>query len=184
MAAIVSQGSPGQPRGATFPRVDSAQSPPPAPARGLLVFGLLFAVVIVVAAVVGAAVAFGGGGRSSSGGEVSAAKLAVGHCVDNLRESDDLEGLPVLPCARPHEGEVFAIFELPAGPFPGDEELGKQAQRECLKQFENYAPSSLADDKVELFYLHPSQLSWSSGDRGVTCVATDPTAKRTGSLKG
>jgi len=184
MAAIVSQGSPDQPRGATLPRVDSAQSPPPAPARGLLVFGVLFAVVIVVAAVVGAAVALGGAGGSSSGGEVSAAKLAVGHCVDDLRESDDLEGLPVLPCEQPHAGEVFAIFELPAGPFPGDEALGRQAQQECLKQFENYAPSSLADDKVELFYLHPSQLSWTSGDRGVTCVATDPTAKRTGSLKG
>jgi len=162
----------------------SAESPQPAPARGLLVFGVIFAVVIVVAAVVGAAVALGGAGGSSSGGEVSAAKLVVGHCVDGLRESDDVAGLPVLPCEQPHEGEVFAIVELPAGPYPGDETLGQQAQRECLKQFEEYAPSSVADDKVELFYLHPSELSWTAGDRGVTCVATDPTTKRTGSLKG
>jgi len=159
------------------------ESPQPAPARGLLVFGVLFAVVIVVAAVVGAAVALRGAG-ASSGGEVSAAKLAVGHCVDGLKESDDLAGLPVLPCEQPHEGEVFAIFALPAGPYPGDEALGRQAQQKCLEQFEVYAPSSVADDKVELFYLHPSQLSWTSGDRGVTCVATDPTAKRTGSIKG
>ncbi|MDG4827292.1 septum formation family protein [Asanoa sp. WMMD1127] len=162
----------------------SQPSPPPAPARGLLVFGVLFAVVIVVAAVVGAAVALGNAGDSASGGEVSAAKLAVGHCVDGLKETDDLAGLPVLPCEQPHEGEVFAIFALPAGPYPGDAALGRQAQQECLKRFETYAPSSVADDKVELFYLHPSQLSWTSGDRGVTCVATDPTAKRTGSLKG
>ncbi|GIF58398.1 septum formation family protein [Asanoa iriomotensis] len=156
----------------------------PAPARGLLVFGVLFAVVIVVAAVVGAAVALGNAGGSSDGGEVSAAKLAVGHCVDGLKESDDVAGLPVLPCEQPHEGEVFAIVELPAGPYPGEEALGRQAQQECLQRFETYAPSSVADDKVELFYLQPSQLSWSAGDRGVTCVATDPTAKRTGSLKG
>ena len=129
-------------------------------------FGVVFAVVIVVAAVVGAAVALGGADASSSGGEVSAAKLTVGHCVDGLKESDDVAGLPVLPCEQPHEGEVFAIVELPAGPYPGDEALGKQAQQECLKQFENYAPSSVADDKVELFYLHPSELSWTAGDRG------------------
>ncbi|GIF76937.1 septum formation family protein [Asanoa siamensis] len=184
MAAIVSQRSPDPAHGATLPRVMSDPSPHPAPARGLLVFGVLFAVVIVVAAVVGAAVALGGAGASSSGAEVSAAKLTVGHCVDGLKESDDLAGLPVRPCEEPHEGEVFAIFSLPPGPYPGDEALGSQAQSECLARFETYAPSSVADDKVELFYLHPSRLSWTSGDRGVTCVATDPTTKRTGSLKG
>jgi hypothetical protein len=184
MAAIVSQGSPDPRRGANLPPVMSEPSHRPAPARGLLVFGVLFAVVIVVAAVVGAAVALGGAGASSSGGVVSAAKLTVGHCVDGLRAGNDLAGLPVLPCEQPHEGEVFAVFELPAGPYPGDAELGRQAQQECLKRFETYAPSSVADDRVELFYLHPSPLSWTSGDRGVTCVATDPTAKRAGSLKG
>ncbi|WP_089255642.1 septum formation family protein [Asanoa hainanensis] len=162
----------------------SAEAPSRQPARGLLVFGVLFAVVIVVAAVVGAAVALRGADASSSGGEVSAGKLAVGHCVDGLRESDDVAALPVLPCEQPHEGEVFAIVELPAGPYPGVDKLGLQAQQECLAQFEDYAPSSVADDKVELFYLHPTELSWTAGDRGVTCVATDPTTKRTGSLKG
>jgi hypothetical protein len=184
MAAIVSRGSLAPVPGATFPAVSASPAPPAAPPRGLLVFGVLFAVVIVVAAVVGAAVALGGAGASPARGEVSAGKLAVGHCVDNLRASDDVAGLPVLPCAQPHEGEVFAIFALPAGAYPGDEALGRSAQQECVRRFETYAPSSVADDQVELFYLHPSRLSWTAGDRGVTCVATDPTTKRTGSLKG
>jgi hypothetical protein len=184
MAAIVSQRSPGPTHGASLRRVMSEPSHRPAPGRGLLVGGVLFAVVIVVAAVVGAAVALGGASTPSSGAEVPATRLAVGHCVDGLRAGDDLAGLPVLPCDQPHEGEVFAILELPAGPYPGDAALGRQARQECLKRFETYAPSSVADDRIELFYLHPSQLSWTSGDRGVTCVATDPTTKRTTSLRG
>ena len=161
-----------------------APSPPQqAPSRAIL--GIVLAVVIGVAAIVGAAVALAGRGSSSdAAGEVSASKLAVGHCVDGLRESDDLTSLPVVPCGQPHEGEVFALVDLPAGPYPGDEDLKRSAQDECLRHFETYAPSSVADDKVELFYLHPSPLSWADGDRSITCVATDPTAKRTGSLKG
>ena len=152
--------------------------------RALVLPGIVLAVVVGAAAVVGAAVALAGGGRRAAGAEVAAAKLAVGHCVDGLREGDDLAALPVVSCDEPHEGEVFAVFALPAGPYPGEAALGRTVRDECVKHFETYAPSSVADDRIELFYLHPNPLSWSAGDRGVTCVATDPTTKRAGSLRG
>jgi hypothetical protein len=86
----------------------------------------------------------------------------------------------VSSCSLPHEGEVFAVFELPAGPWPGDTAVQEQAETRCQAEFETYAPNAPAS--AEVLYLHPLRQSWSR-DRGVTCVATDEQGPTTGSVR-
>jgi hypothetical protein len=158
--------------------------------RGLAIAGLavsgvwvLVGVGVVIALIAGAADR-DGSGDITAGGDVSVMSLRVGDCLNGLREGQNISDLPGVPCAEPHEGEVFAVFDLPAGAYPGDAKIAGDAERECSDRFEAYAPSSVDDTAIELFFLHPTRLSWAQGDHEVTCVATDPTRKRTGSIKG
>jgi hypothetical protein len=158
--------------------------------RGLAIAGLaisaLWAVGIATAVVVAIASSADRAetGEITAGGDVSAFDLKVGHCLNRLKEGHVRTDLPAVPCAEPHEGEVFAIFDLPAGPYPGDAKVGDDAERGCSDRFEGYAPSAVNDTALELFLLHPTERSWAQGDHEVSCVATDPTKKRTGSIKG
>jgi hypothetical protein len=113
-------------------------------------------------------------------GTVSVTKLKPGNCINGLNGIGSIEDLPVVSCALPHEGEVYAVFELPAGPWPGDTAVQEQSEKRCSAELKTYAPK--AADTVEVLYLHPLQLSWSR-DRGVTCVATDEGGKSTGSVR-
>jgi hypothetical protein len=146
------------------------------------VWVLVFAILIAVAVLSGAD--RDDGGRISGAGDVSATALRAGDCVNDLDESDSVLSLPAVPCAEPHEGEVFAVFDLEAGPYPGEDRVFTLAQERCSNEFETYAPSMVDDTKIELFLLQPSQLSWGRGDREITCIATDPSARRVGSIKG
>lgn len=146
------------------------------------VWALIYAVIIV--AVIATSADRDTSGRITDGGDVSAFSLKVGDCLNGLKESDNISSLPAVPCDQPHEGEVFAMIQLPDGAFPGDAKISTDAGDRCSAAFETYAPSSVSDEKIELFYLQPTQLSWAQGDREITCVATDPTQPRTGSIKG
>jgi hypothetical protein len=158
--------------------------------RGLAIAGLAVSALWLVGIAIGVVIAIASSadrdstGEITAGGDVSAFDLAVGDCLNGLKEGQSISNLPAVPCAEPHEGEVFAVFDLPGGAFPGDTKIADDAERECSNRFESYAPSSVNDTSIELFFLHPTSLSWRQGDHEVTCVATDPTKKRTGSLKG
>jgi putative regulator of septum formation/uncharacterized protein DUF4190 len=158
--------------------------------RGLAIAGLAISSLWLVGIAVGVIIAIASSadrdstGNITAGGDVSAFDLKVGDCLNDLKEGQSITDLPAVPCAQPHEGEVFAVFDLPAGAYPGEAKVSDDAERECANRFEGYAPSSVDDTSIELFFLHPTQLSWAQGDHEVTCVATDPTKKRTGSLRG
>jgi hypothetical protein len=117
--------------------------------------------------------------KAKANGAVGVADLKPGHCIKAIKASVNIEDLPVVSCAVRHEGEVYAVFKLPAGPFPGTAAVQKQAEKGCIAKLKTYAPK--APDSVEVFYLAPLELSWSR-DRGVTCIATDDRGPTTGSL--
>jgi hypothetical protein len=158
--------------------------------RGLALAGLVLSGVwvliygVIIVAVIATSADRDAAGRITDAGDVSAFSLEVGDCLNGLKESDNISSLPAVPCDQPHEGEVFAMIQLPDGGYPGDEKISTDAGDRCSAAFETYAPSSVSDEKIELFYLQPTQLSWAQGDREITCIATDPAQKRTGSIKG
>jgi hypothetical protein len=154
--------------------------------RGLAIAGLTLSGcwVLLIAAMVTVGIVMDVKDDSASGSgtdsSVSVLRLKVGDCINGLKESSSLEDLPVVPCSAPHEGEVYALFDLADGPWPGDAAVQRDAEKRCNDEFDRYATAE--NEKLELFYLHPLARSWWR-DRGVTCIATDPAGPSTGSLR-
>jgi Domain of unknown function (DUF4190)/Septum formation len=126
-------------------------------------------------------------GTINAGGDVSATALQVGDCVNNLKDSNNLLSLPAVPCSQAHEGEVFAVYDLPAGPYPSELSSGADVpdsiQQSCSEKFGSYAPSA-STDNVGLFVLYPLPANWAKGDHSVNCIATvQGGGTTTGSLK-
>jgi hypothetical protein len=163
--------------------------------RGLAITGLVLSgcwVLLIAGGITAAIISDAGNSSASSSsssggstadtdsGSVSVTKLKPGNCINGLNGIGSIEDLPVVACTLPHEGEVYAVFELPAGPWPGDTAVQEQSETRCKAELKTYAPK--AAETVEVLYLHPLQLSWSR-DRGVTCVATDERGTSVGSVR-
>jgi Septum formation len=101
----------------------------------------------------------------------------------SLTETDMFRGVNVVPCTTAHEGEVFAVFDLPAGAYPGDAAVDRQAGATCNQRYASVAPAAFADDAYGLFVITPLEAVWRTGDRRVVCIASSKPA-RTGSVLG
>lgn len=89
-------------------------------------------------------------------------------------------------CAREHDGEVFAVFELAGRSYPGDDAVTDTADRRCYGLRDSYAMDGWAvPDDVDVYYLTPTRGSWRMGDREITCVFGSVSEGRnlTGSLR-
>jgi hypothetical protein len=148
--------------------------------RGLAIAGLTLAgcwVLVIVVAVTAATVRDSG---NDSSGTVAVTEAKPGDCVENLESFASITDLPIVSCADPHEGEVYAVFDLPDGPWPGETAIEQQVDERCQAELKTYAPTSA--DTVEMYTLRPQQRFWSR-DHGVTCVATDERGATTGSVR-
>jgi hypothetical protein len=157
--------------------------------RGLAIGGILLSVLwfvvgiaLVVWVVMAGTANRNDAGAITEGGSVSSFDLKPGDCLNGLAESNNITSVPAVPCTQPHDGEVFATFEITDGTWPGDAEVAKQAETGCVQRLPEYSAKAAKDEKLEIFFLHPTAASWAQGDHEVTCVAMDP-AKRTGSIK-
>lgn len=121
---------------------------------------------------------------------------ARGNSVLGLRKGDcfnapgGLEGWATdadrVPCAREHDGEVFAVVTLPDRAYPGDARLTDTADERCYGLLDAYVMDTWAlPGHVDVYYLTPSEESWDFGDREITCVLgnRDAQATLTGSLR-
>ncbi|WP_373312984.1 DUF4190 domain-containing protein [Streptomyces capillispiralis] len=113
--------------------------------------------------------------------------LRKGDCFDS---PGGLEGWATeadrVPCAREHDGEVFAVVTVPDGSYPGDAELTGTADERCYGLQDAYVMDRWAlPATVDVYYLVPSRESWDFGDREITCVFGDRDAQATltGSLR-
>lgn len=153
---------------------------------GLAVGGLVASAVWSVVLVVGL-IAFTGADTEDSGDVAGARDLPVeelrlGDCLDDVRESSRVFTVSVVPCSEPHEGQVYAVSDLPDAPWPGEEEVLVLSEERCLDQLERDFPETYDDLSVEVFFFHPTRGSWRFGDRQVLCVAQYLDGGRTGSL--
>ncbi|MDF3147798.1 MULTISPECIES: DUF4190 domain-containing protein [unclassified Streptomyces] len=137
----------------------------------------------------GSASDFWDGFRDAANGQGTAYALAKGDCFDT--PTGNLEGdaydVDEVPCAREHDGEVFAVVTLPGGSFPGDDEVERTADDKCYALQDGYAMDTWAvPDDVDVYYLVPSRQSWRIGDREITCLfgSTAENGTLTGSLRG
>ncbi|MFF7292802.1 septum formation family protein [Microbacterium sp. NPDC008134] len=135
----------------------------------------------------------GGGGSAvrdadsaeiTEGGDLSVFTLEIGDCFNDTA-GEQVSELPVVPCADPHDNEVYYEHEMPDGEFPGDDAISAAAEENCFAQFEGFVGIAYADSVLEYNYLTPTTGSWEDyGDRLIQCIVYDPSAQVQGTLAG
>ena len=131
--------------------------------------------------------------RDEPGGEVTEASDAdvfsvqVGDCIVSSRLDDaaEIESVPVVPCAEPHDLEIYAETELPEGDYPGEEAITASAEEFCAGEFEPFVGLAYEESAHEYWYFTPLEDGWNTqGDRVVQCVLDTNGTDVTGSLQG
>jgi Domain of unknown function (DUF4190)/Septum formation len=153
---------------------------------GLVLSGLwtLFVVAVVIIAIT-TSPSRDDSGTITSSGSVSATALRPGDCVNNLNTTTaTVLSLPAVPCSQAHEGEVFAVFDLADGPYPGENAITNQATSGCQARIDAYSPTAGTDGTYTLVWIYPRQQDWAKGSREITCVAAALSGTTTGSIKG
>lgn len=119
-------------------------------------------------------------------GNASVFDLRTGDCFDDDPDgATQVEEVPVVPCAEPHDNEVFSSFQSTLAVYPGREEMLDAAAADCYDRFSGFVGMSYEDSELDFFPITPTEGSWGEGDREVLCVlyAMD-LSKLTGTMRG
>lgn len=115
------------------------------------------------------------------------ADLVVGDCIPLVEydeEDTEIFDLPVVPCDMPHTDEIFYIYDLPDGEYPGDDEIYDLAWEGCRAQFAGFVGLSYEDSELDMYPYTPTKGSWNRAqDRTVHCIVFNY-EDVTGSLQG
>lgn len=111
--------------------------------------------------------------------------LRVGDCFDDESLDGGVSEVPAVPCAEPHDNEIYFIYDLPDGDFPGVTEVETLADEGCAAQFEAFVGAAYETSAIDYWALYPSEDTWTQiGDREVICSVWEPGVKVTGTLAG
>jgi len=97
--------------------------------------------------------------------------LRVGSCLTGL-DGDVVNAPPEVDCDRPHRAEVFANFDLPAGPYPGRDKVIEMTSDACKTRFEVFIGRDLKLSELNEYFVWPIEATWQT-NREVTCIAFD-----------
>lgn len=113
--------------------------------------------------------------------------LKPGDCFnDPEAEATEVEELEAVPCDEPHDNEVFHVFDLDDGDYPGDDEAKELGLDGCEPELEAYIGASAEEAGLAIVPVTPTEQSWNDlDDRTVICALykADGT-ELTGSFKG
>jgi hypothetical protein len=111
--------------------------------------------------------------------EASVFKVREGDCIDTPNE----QAVSVLPCATPHDAEVFATFTLPRSAWPGSTAVQQEASSGCAARLSGYLNPQLSISLAQT-YVFPDKVAWNSGTRIVVCEVHATSGQLTGSVRG
>jgi hypothetical protein len=130
-------------------------------------------------------------GAIVSEGTIDAFKIRVGDCFDDSDstfsgEESSVTGVHGVPCSKPHDNEVYAVFDVDLAEFPRGDAMAEIAFDACLERFEAFVGRDYATSALDIMTLYPSYESWHrQNDREVICALYDVTlSKLEGSVKG
>ena len=113
--------------------------------------------------------------------------LGIGDCYNPNGKATEGEtfAIQLVPCDEPHQGQVVGEFKLDdAKAFPGNDAIWAIADERCPAEAQKFAPDTWAlPQGVDVFYYTPTQESWATGDRAVSCTYTKEKGTFSGSLK-
>ncbi len=112
-------------------------------------------------------------------------KLDVGTCFDDPETFEQVEDVPIVDCAEPHDNEVFANVDLTGDDYPGQEQVENRARQICYDNFSDYVGIAYEASIYGIGWLFPTEDTWAVGDREVICFAYDVNFEKiTGSING
>ncbi|MFZ3467562.1 septum formation family protein [Streptomyces sp. 4.24] len=120
--------------------------------------------------------------------------LRKGDCfntADDLKDYDKGGGgiaaptVNTVPCDEPHKAEVYAVFTLPEGPFPGPKKIVALATEKCTTTtaLTDYVGDAELPDTLRIYFYGPHPSAWAFGDRDITCFVGDASGSSTGSVR-
>ena len=96
--------------------------------------------------------------------------LSVGDCLGDAFST-------VVPCAKKHTAEVFALGVIRAKAFPGEDQIKTVADPFCLAGYRTYLKDPDAALDVWSWWA-PSEQTWKAGNRTLICaIESDPPTK-------
>jgi hypothetical protein len=123
------------------------------------------------------------GGEITASAEADAFEILKGDCIDlealdgygESAEGDEfeVESVPVVPCAEPHTGEVYAELVMEGNEFPGDKAMGKKFDEWCYAEFEKFVGLSYDESVYGYTGFYPTKDTWEQlDDRTLQCVVS------------
>jgi putative regulator of septum formation len=107
--------------------------------------------------------------------------LRPGQCFDS--NPNGIAGAHAVPCARPHDGEIYGAFRVAGPRWPGAAALRSQAQSGCQRRLAGYLNPQLATSGLAETYAYPNQGAWAAGEHMVSCEIRGTQGKLTGSVR-
>ena len=117
-------------------------------------------------------------------------QFLVGDCFNDTAHGTPEGGeITRADCASPHDAEVYALPTLPGAagaPYPGDEQITRQGDQQCVDQFAPYVGIDYLDSMWDYAYFAPIEETWRKfDDRVIVCYLVDPEFKKLeGSKRG
>ncbi|TAL43180.1 MAG: hypothetical protein EPN91_06940 [Salinibacterium sp.] len=109
--------------------------------------------------------------------------LSIGDCLLDPNKAGETSTATTIDCAKPHNSEVYDVFSLADGAYPGDDEVRGQSIDGCRKSFKTFIGVARDDSELNYSYYYPTEHSWTtSDDRAVTCLVYDPAGRVSGTL--
>ena len=153
--------------------------------RPLAVVGIILGIIALVGVAAGVLVVVTHGFRPRTVVTVTYRPAAVfglrpGQCVTT--GSNALKPT-VVSCARPHDAEVFAVFTLPAAPWPGASAVRADADNGCASRLGSYIDPQLATAGLAQEFAYPNRDAWQANQRTVVCEVSATEGRLTGSVR-
>jgi Septum formation len=108
-------------------------------------------------------------------------RLHTGQCL-NI-SPNGISSVHILPCSRPHDGEVFGTFQVAGRHYPGAASLRQQASNGCVSRLSSYLNPQLSLSSLTESYVYPDAGAWAAGERTVVCTVRSTGGKLTGSVR-
>jgi hypothetical protein len=108
--------------------------------------------------------------------------LRTGECVNS--GPGGISSPTVVPCAGPHDAEIYARFVLAGHRWPGAAAVGTRARQGCTARLGGYLNPQLATAVLAESYVFPGRGAWNAGERAVICEIRSTAGKLTGSVRG
>jgi hypothetical protein len=108
-------------------------------------------------------------------------RLHPGQCFNSL--PNGIAGAHVIPCAQPHDGEIYSDFRVAGRSWPGAAVLGRQARQGCQSRLGGYLNPQLNTSGLAESYAYPNEGAWAAGVHSVICEIRGTQGKLTGSVR-